>query len=88
MLLGGDVARASRFRVYGGLPGMAYLPTRFVLRLVERVGPDHVRRVLQENPLSLLRLDRAAAARRVRRNVRSPPEPHARWNTSGTTSQA
>lgn len=62
VLLGGDVARASRFRAYGGLPGMTYLPTRFVPRLVERVGPDHVRRVLQENPLTLLRLDRTAAA--------------------------
>src|SRR3712207_3366755 len=30
LLLGGDVARRTAFRSYGGLPGMAYLPRRFV----------------------------------------------------------
>lgn len=57
LLLGGDVARASRFRAYGGMPGLAYLPTRFVPRLVERVGPDQVTQLLRDNPLALLSLD-------------------------------
>lgn len=61
VLLGGDVARASRFRAYGGLPGLDYLPTRFVPRLVARVGEDQVRVLLRDNPLRLLRLDRPAA---------------------------
>ena len=77
LLLGGDVARASRFHAYGGLPGLAYLPTRFVPRLVGRVGPDHVRRVLQENPLTLLRLalDDDAARPPVRTAPRSSELP-------------
>jgi phosphotriesterase-related protein len=35
LLLGGDVARRTAFRSYDGLPGMAYLPRRFVPRLAE-----------------------------------------------------
>ena len=60
VLLGGDVARASRFRAYGGLPGLDYLPTRFLPRLVDRVGDDQVRVLLRDNPLRLLRLGPAA----------------------------
>ncbi len=33
LLLGGDVARATRYRAYGGMPGLDYLPRRFVPRL-------------------------------------------------------
>ena len=62
VLLGGDVARASRFRAYGGIPGLDYLPTRFVPRLVARVGADRVSVLLRDNPLRLLRLDRASDA--------------------------
>jgi predicted metal-dependent phosphotriesterase family hydrolase len=62
VLLGGDVARASRFRAYGGMPGMVYLPTRFVPRLVERVGPERVQLLLRDNPLRLLRLDQPQPA--------------------------
>jgi 5-phospho-D-xylono-1,4-lactonase len=42
LLLGGDVARRAAFRSYGGLPGMAYLPRRFVPRLAEMGGEDLV----------------------------------------------
>jgi 5-phospho-D-xylono-1,4-lactonase len=54
LLLGGDVARRTAFRSYGGLPGMAYLPRRFVPRLAEMGGEDLVRRILVENPARFL----------------------------------
>ncbi len=73
LLLGGDVARATRYRAYGGLPGLAYLPTRFVPRLVDRVGAEAVRLLLSENPLALLRLDRDADRDADRAPVRTAP---------------
>ena len=54
LLLGGDVARRTAFRSYGGLPGMAYLPRRFVPRLAEMGGEDLVRRILVDNPARFL----------------------------------
>jgi 5-phospho-D-xylono-1,4-lactonase len=54
LLLGGDVARRRAFRSYGGLPGMAYLPQRFVPRLAEMGGEELVRRVLINNPARFL----------------------------------
>jgi 5-phospho-D-xylono-1,4-lactonase len=54
LLLGGDVARRTAFRSYGGLPGMAYLPQRFVPRLAEMGGEELVRRVLINNPARFL----------------------------------
>ena len=54
LLLGGDVARSTAFRSYGGLPGMAYLPRRFVPRLAEMGGEDLVRRILVDNPARFL----------------------------------
>jgi 5-phospho-D-xylono-1,4-lactonase len=50
LLLGGDVARRSSFKSFGGLPGMAYLPQRFVPRLRERAGDDLVEQILITNP--------------------------------------
>jgi 5-phospho-D-xylono-1,4-lactonase len=50
ILLGGDVARRSSFTSFGGLPGMAYLPRRFVPRIERAGGPDLVRRLLVDNP--------------------------------------
>ena len=50
LLLGGDVARASRYRAYGGMPGLEYLGRRFVPRLVERVGAAAADAVLRDNP--------------------------------------
>jgi predicted metal-dependent phosphotriesterase family hydrolase len=54
LLLGGDVARRSSFRAYGGLPGMAYLPSVFVPRLARIAGEDLVRTVLVHNPARFL----------------------------------
>jgi predicted metal-dependent phosphotriesterase family hydrolase len=54
LLLGGDVARRTAFHSYGGLPGMAYLPRRFVPRLAEMGGEDLVRRILIDNPARFL----------------------------------
>lgn len=39
ILLGGDVARATRYRSYGGLPGLDYLPRRFLPRLQSALTP-------------------------------------------------
>ena len=85
VLLGGDVARASRFRAYGGIPGLRYLPTRFLPRLVARVGDDQVRVLLRDNPLRLLALDPSVGERepepaeappaRIGVRARSRPEP-------------
>lgn len=50
ILLGGDVARRSSFVAYGGLPGMSYLPRRFIPRLRERGGSELVERVVTRNP--------------------------------------
>jgi phosphotriesterase-related protein len=54
LLLGGDVARRSRYIAYGGMPGMAYLPNRFLPRLRTRLGPDVVRRILVDAPARVL----------------------------------
>ena len=54
LLLGGDVARRTAFRSYGGLSGMAYLPQRFVPRLAEMGGEELVRRILINNPARFL----------------------------------
>ncbi|MGI3780847.1 MAG: bifunctional 4-hydroxy-2-oxoglutarate aldolase/2-dehydro-3-deoxy-phosphogluconate aldolase [Janthinobacterium lividum] len=74
LLLGGDVARASRFHAYGGMPGMAYLPERFVPRLVERVGSEQVEALLRDNPLALLSLGHQAPARTSPRQPAVPAE--------------
>jgi len=54
IVLGGDVARSTRYVAYSGLPGIAYLGKRFVPRLIEAGGPDLVRGVLESNPQRLL----------------------------------
>lgn len=54
LLLGGDVARRSSFVAHGGLPGMAYLPRRFVPRLARLTGDELVHRILVTNPARLL----------------------------------
>lgn len=56
ILLGGDVARASRYRAYGGIPGLDYLPTRFLPRLVERIGSELVQLITVQNGARLLAL--------------------------------
>lgn len=54
VLLGGDVARATRYRAYGGIPGLRYLGDRFVPRLRDVAGDDVVDRVLRRNPAAWL----------------------------------
>lgn len=54
LLLGGDVARRSSFVAYGGLPGMAYLPARFVPRLRTLAGDALVETILVGNPARML----------------------------------
>ncbi|MGW8482955.1 phosphotriesterase family protein [Microbacterium sp. NPDC055903] len=50
ILLGGDVARRTRYRAYGGMPGLAYLGERFLPRLRAEGGDALVEQVLVANP--------------------------------------
>jgi 5-phospho-D-xylono-1,4-lactonase len=54
LLLGGDVARRSSFRSYGGLPGMAYLPSAFLPRVARAGGNELVHTILVANPARFL----------------------------------
>jgi 5-phospho-D-xylono-1,4-lactonase len=50
VLLGGDVARRTRYVAYGGMPGLAYLFERFVPRVRGAVGDAEIDRLLVANP--------------------------------------
>ena len=50
LLIGGDVARRSRYVAYGGMPGLAYLGDRAVRRLEREGDPELVTKVLVDNP--------------------------------------
>ena len=50
LLLGGDVARRTRYRAYGGMPGLAYLGERVVPRLEREGSSELVAAVLVANP--------------------------------------
>lgn len=54
LLLGGDVARRSRYRGYGGLPGLDYLPLRFLPRVLAAAGAPAVEQIMVANPARLL----------------------------------
>lgn len=54
ILLGADVARRSRYRAYGGLPGLEYLGVRFVPRLRARVGDAATDTMVVSNPARYL----------------------------------
>lgn len=54
VLLGGDVARSSRYVAYGGMPGLQYLGDRYLPRLRERIGENAVRTMLVDNPAAFL----------------------------------
>lgn len=54
ILLGGDVARSSRYAAAGGMPGLAYLPERFLPRLGALLGTGATERILVDNPRRLL----------------------------------
>lgn len=56
ILLGGDVARRTRYISYGGMPGLAYLGERYLPRLRSSVGDEAVERMLVANPARLLAL--------------------------------
>jgi 5-phospho-D-xylono-1,4-lactonase len=56
VLLGGDVARRTRYLAYGGMPGLAYLGERYVPRLRALIGDEAVDRMLVANPARLLTL--------------------------------
>ncbi|MFS0853828.1 phosphotriesterase [Microbacterium sp. 179-I 3D4 NHS] len=58
VLLGGDVARRTRYIAYGGMPGLAYLGDRYVPRLRTLLGGAAVDRLLHDNPARLLDLAR------------------------------
>lgn len=46
ILLGGDVARRSSFRSYGGMPGLSYLPMRFSPRAHKAAGEGLTHKIL------------------------------------------
>ncbi|GAB3127213.1 phosphotriesterase family protein [Glaciibacter psychrotolerans] len=54
ILLGGDVARASRYIGYGGMPGLAYLGERYLPQLRARIGADVVDALVTQNPQRFL----------------------------------
>ena len=54
IVLGGDVARRTRYAAYGGMPGLAYLPERFLPRLAERLDADAYRDITAGNGARLL----------------------------------
>ncbi|MFC6356491.1 phosphotriesterase family protein [Luethyella okanaganae] len=56
ILLGGDVARASRYIAYGGMPGLAYLGERYLPRLRKRIGDEATDAMLLANPRTCLSL--------------------------------
>jgi phosphotriesterase-related protein len=57
LLLGGDVARRTRYVSYGGMPGLAYLFDRFVPRVRSAVGEERLASVLVDNPARWLGWD-------------------------------
>lgn len=54
LLLGGDMARRTRYVAYGGMPGLAYLGERVVPRLTRLGGAELVDHLLVSNPARLL----------------------------------
>lgn len=56
VVLGSDLARRTRYRAYGGMPGLAYLADRYLPRLQTVIGDEAVVRMLVENPARLLTL--------------------------------
>lgn len=54
VLLGGDVARATRYLSYGGLPGIGYLTRSFAPRVEAALGADGLETILRSNPQQVL----------------------------------
>lgn len=59
LLVGGDVARRTRYESYGGMPGLAYLGTRYIPRLLDAIGESALHQILRVNPRTWLRVNRA-----------------------------
>lgn len=57
LMLGGDVARRTRYIAYDGMPGLAYLPQRFMPRLKKLVRADVYRLIAGGNATRLLSLN-------------------------------
>jgi len=53
-LLGGDVARSSRYRAYGGMPGLSYTYLRFLPRVRSAIGRTGVEQLTTANPAEWL----------------------------------
>lgn len=56
IVLGGDVARRTRYVAYDGMPGLAYLGERYLPRLRAAIGDEAVDRMLVTTPARLLDL--------------------------------
>jgi len=54
IVIGGDVARRSRYIAYGGMPGLAYLGDRILPRLATALTPESLRLVTTDNPARLV----------------------------------
>jgi len=61
IVLGGDVARRSRYLAYGGMPGLSYLPLRFLPRLAGRIDRTAYSKITVENAARLLAMPDASA---------------------------
>jgi phosphotriesterase-related protein len=80
LLLGGDVARRSRYAAYGGRPGLAYLGDRVIPRLMAGHA-ELVHAALVTNPARFL----STASRReptTHDRTRTEKERHACWPDS------
>lgn len=54
IVLGSNMSRRSSFRAYGSMPGLAYLPQRFIARLRQSAGEGLVQQFLVFNPARFL----------------------------------
>lgn len=54
VVLGGDVARRTRYHAYGGLPGLKYFPERFLPRVERATSQQATHMMLVDNPARLL----------------------------------
>lgn len=54
ILLGGDLARSSRYLAYGGSPGLAFLHKEFLPKLEQYSDRSTISKIIVENPISWL----------------------------------
>jgi phosphotriesterase-related protein len=50
ILIGGDLARSSRYLAYGGKPGLKYVAETVIKEIREISGEDLLNKLLVENP--------------------------------------